>query len=192
MKLSWTRPQTELSEVLMSPESKGPDVAYWIFSEVTPEKWENMTILTNGTYGKEYPKTYGHYHPHNTFETSKFISGDGLYMLQKKHYENDKWIDNMVDEFYLVKFEPGDEITLNDQFAHAWSNVGDMPLMVYDDWRLAHSPADYESIKLLHGMCFYIVNDNGIKFVPNKNYKNHPDPKIITAKEFQKMYPINL
>jgi oxalate decarboxylase/phosphoglucose isomerase-like protein (cupin superfamily) len=75
-------------------------------------------------------------------------------------------------------------------FGHSWSNVSETPLIAFDDWRESHVPHDYEAIKKLHGMCFYIVNDKGIKFVPNPNYKNHPEPKVVTAKEFQKIYPL--
>ncbi len=190
MQLAWTRPNNELKEVLLYPESSGPETAYWIFSGVTDQKWENMTLLTPGKYGKEYTKTFGHYHPPDTLETSRHISGDGIYILQKKLFENGKWIEDMVEAVYMVKFEPGDELTISSEFGHAWANVGTTPLVVYDDWRIKHKTTDYDCIKNLHGMCFYIVDDNGIKFVPNKNYRNHPEPKIVSPQEFQKLNPI--
>jgi glucose-6-phosphate isomerase, archaeal len=190
MHLAWTRPQKDLIDVLMNPTAKGPETAYWIFSELSEKKWSNMTVLAPGKYGTEFVKTFGHYHPPNTLETSKFIGGEGFYMLQKKHIEGSNWIDDLVDEVFMVKFESGDTLTLNDQFAHAWSNVGNEPLVVLDDWRIKHSDDDYQSIKRLHGMCFYIIAENGLKFVPNPNYKNHPEPKVVTAKEFQRLYPV--
>ncbi len=192
MQLAWSRPKSDLTDVLISPNANGPEIAYWIFNGITEKNWENMTVLAPGKYGKEFNKTYGHYHPKDTLETSKFISGDGLYLLQKKHIENKVWIDDMVDEVYLVKFNHDEELTIPSEFGHSWSNVGNLPLLVYDDWRIKHSPTDYQSIKKLKGMCFYLVDDNGIKFIPNPNYKNHPEPKIVTVDEFQQKYPCDL
>jgi len=46
----------------MSPEERGPDFAYWVFSGIASKVWENMTVISPGTYGQEFVKTFGHYH----------------------------------------------------------------------------------------------------------------------------------
>jgi len=200
MRLEWLRPKSELKEVLYEPRSVGPEIAYWIFSDLTIEKWKDMTVIAPGLYGKEFPKTYGHYHTPHVYETYKLVHGDGTFLLQKKHYENyvasgartKKWIPEQVDEVYMVKFSAGDELIIPQDFGHSWSNVGATPLITFDDWTSGHTATDYEAIKKLKGMAFYItLGGNGIKFVPNPNYKKLPDPKVITAKEFQRLYPIS-
>jgi glucose-6-phosphate isomerase, archaeal len=190
MKLEWIRPQSELQEVLREPQSLGPEVSYWIFSDLS-QKWNNMTIIAPGLYGSEFPKTYGHYHTQKVTETYRLVSGNGIFILQKKHYDGETWVSDMVSEVYMVKLNPGDEIVVPLDFGHSWTNVGDTPLIVFDDWRQGHVSTDYEAIKELRGMDFYVVKNGGgnVKFEPNKNYKNHPEPKVITASEFMKLYP---
>lgn len=189
MRLDWLRSKKELNDVLQTPKAPGPDIAYWIFGDLTEEKWANMTIVTPGRYGKEFPKTYGHYHSKDMLEIYRLTAGNGILLLQKKYYSKGKYIPNIIKEAYLVKFDIGDELIIPPDFGHSWTNVGDTPLITFDDWRAGHTGTDYELIKRFHGMCFYIVDDNGIKFVANPNYKKHPDPKVITAKQFKKLYP---
>lgn len=192
MRLEWLRPKSELTDVLVQPRADGPEIAYWIFSDLSKDKWKDMTIITPGLYGKEFPKTYGHYHTPRVLETYKLISGDGIFIFQKKYIENGRWLPDRVSEIYFVKLAPKEEITVPFDFGHCWINIGDTPLITYDDWQSGHVNTDYEPIKKLRGMCFYVLYENGaIKFVENKNYKNHPTPRIVTAKEFQKLYPVN-
>jgi oxalate decarboxylase/phosphoglucose isomerase-like protein (cupin superfamily) len=200
MQLKWSRPQSELQSVLYAPATKGPEITYWVFSEVSSNgteakagkkqngiKWNDMTVIAPGLYGKEFPKTYGHYHPPNTLETYKLISGDGIFLLQKKHIENGIWTPNQVDEVFLIKFAPGDEMLIPNAYGHSWSNVGNTPLLTFDDWKYGHTPTDYKAIETLHGMAFYLLNDNGLKIIPNPNYKNLPTPQTVTPQEFTKL-----
>jgi oxalate decarboxylase/phosphoglucose isomerase-like protein (cupin superfamily) len=194
MRLEWLRSKTEIKDVLFEPKANGPEIAYWIFSHLSEQtekkKWENMTVIAPGTYGKEFTKTYGHYHTHHILETYRLAHGEGIFILQKKFIEKGEWHQEKVSEVYMVKLKSGEEITIPYEFGHSWSNVGNTPLITFDDWDAGHVPSDYEAIKRLKGMCFYIVDDNGgFKFIPNPRYKNHPEPKIVTAKEFQKLYP---
>lgn len=202
MRLEWIRSKSEIKEVLLEPKANGPEIAYWLFSDLsddinhtntapsTTHKWQNMTIVTPGFYGKEFPKTYGHYHPPRTLETYRLTAGEGIILLQKKCFEKNIWQQEKVEEVYMVKLLPKEEVTIPYDFGHSWSNVGQTPLITFDDWDSGHTVHDYEVIKRLRGMCFYVVNDGGIKFVPNSKYKNHPEPKVVTAKEFQRLYPV--
>jgi oxalate decarboxylase/phosphoglucose isomerase-like protein (cupin superfamily) len=197
MRLEWLRSKAEIKDVLLEPKANGPEIAYWIFSDLSSKtkntnkkKWQNMTVIAPGLYGNEFPKTYGHYHTHHVLETYKLTAGEGIFILQKKFMEKGQWNPEKVSEIYMVKLSPNEEIVVPHEFAHSWSNIGDTPLVTFDDWDSGHVPTDYEAIKRLKGMCFYIVNDGGIKFVPNPRYKNHPEPKILTAKEFQRLYPV--
>ena len=187
MKLNWPRPKSQLKDVLYNQNADGPETAYWVFSELNQtktDKWRDMTVVAPGLYGKEYCKTYGHYNLANTTEIYNLVSGEGVMLMQKKHIENGVWIPEMVDEFFLVNLSLGDELIIASEYAHSLSNLGSKPLITFDDWQYGHTEADYKEIKALQGMAFYLLNENGLKIVPNPRYKNLPTPKIVTVKEF--------
>ncbi|NMB69719.1 hypothetical protein GYA27_00755 [candidate division WWE3 bacterium] len=190
MLINSVRTLDELREVLRNPKATGPENAYWVFSQLGHKKWENMTITTPGLYDTEFPKTYGHYHSSSDeVEIYKLISGQGVFLLQKKHIENGKPVYDLVDEVFLVGAEPGDEIVVKPEYGHSWSNVGSTPLITYDNWRYGHVPQDYEPIRDLQGMAYYLISDSkGIELVPNPKYRNHPKPKWLTAKEFMQLF----
>lgn len=185
MILKSSRLKEKLADVLMDPKADGPETAYWVFSQLSHDKWENMTVINSGRYGKEFPKTYGHYHPVKVLETYKLIHGEGVLQLQKKHFENDVWVPEIVDEVFLVKFGQDDEVgIIPDDYGHSWSNTGGSPLISLDDWRSGHSPYDYDNIQKLKGLCYYLTDMGGkIELVPNPNYKDHPEPKWVTPEE---------
>lgn len=191
MKLASTRNLEELRPVLKNPESVGPDSVYWVFNDVSSDKWANMTIINNGLLDNEYIKTFGHYHGVDVNETYHIIEGLGVAVLQKKHIENGNLIPEMVDIVYLVKLKPGDEITYKPEYGHSLSNTGSIPLITYDDWRLGHPTADkfdYEPIEKQKGMAYYLVKeDDEIKAIANLNYKNLPEPIWLTAEEFKNL-----
>ena len=58
MEIRSARELEKLREVLQNSQSKGPPIAYWVFNDITQDKWENMTVTVPGRYDKEYPKTY--------------------------------------------------------------------------------------------------------------------------------------
>lgn len=193
MKIKSERKIEELRDVLLDKESKGPETAYWVFDEVSQGKWENMTVTAPGTYGKEFPKTYGHYHSTPVPETYKLIQGEGFFLLQKKYLDeqkNNEWDIDRVSEVILVKLEIGEEITINPEWGHSWINVGKEPLVTFDDWRSGHQFIDYLPIKRFKGLAYYVVkeDDGSIGFVPNSNYKDLPSPKVINLKEYIERY----
>lgn len=186
MKLSSTRDLSKNRPVLKDTNSTGPDPVYWVFSEVTEEKWANITIVASGRYSSEYPKTFGHYHNVGTNETYYLIEGDAILLLQKKYFEDGAFVPERVEEVLLIKLKPGDTVTLTPEYGHSVSNIGVHPLISYDDWRSGHTPADYEDIKRLQGMAYYLVEEGGeVKAVPNRNYLDLPEPIWLTAQEFK-------
>ncbi len=189
MKLSSQRNLEELKAVLKDPGAAGPDPVYWVFSEVS-KKWVNATLIAPGSYNGEYPKTFGHYHSSDTNETYRLIEGEGVLVLQKKHLEEGKWIEDMVDEVFLIKAQPGDEIVITPEYGHAWSNAGKLPLISFDDWKSGHSPTDYEVVEKLKGLAYYLVEKDGKpKAIANPNYRHLPEPVWTTAAEFAARRP---
>lgn len=189
MKLGSIRELSGLKPVLKDPNATGPDPVYWVFSEVSDTKWANITIITHGHYHGEFPKTFGHYHGSDVNETYYLVEGKGILLMQKKFIDqNGDWIPEKVSEVYLVEAHPGDEILITPDWGHSWSNVGETPLISFDDWRSGHKESDYTDIKNLQGMAYYLVyQDKELGIVPNPNYRDLPEPKWITAKQFAEL-----
>lgn len=163
MTLRFSRSLDEMRPVLLDPSSTGLDPVYVVYKDLN-NSWENKTILSSGLYGQEFAKTFGHYHADGKDEVYKIESGEGVLILQDEN------------EVRLIKVTAGQRVTILAKYAHAWINVGKVPLISYDDH---HNPKDdYEKIKAKHGLAYYLINDNGqIKTIPNPNYQNPPEPK---------------
>lgn len=189
MKLGTQKTLEQLKLVLKDPQSNGPDPVYWVFNDVPWKgKKGNITIWAPGKIGEEYTKTFGHYHDAQINETYNVIAGEGIFQMMKKHFEGDRWDSSKVDVVYLVKAKPGDEVLITPEFGHSWSNTGDLPLITFDNWTSGHKPSDYADIEKLHGLAYYLIEENGEpKAVPNPNYKDLPEPIWITAEEFAKL-----
>lgn len=188
MEIKSSRTLEELKSVLQNPDANGPNVVYWVFKDITQSTWANMTVTVAGRYDKEYPKTYGHYHTSSEAdEVYRLIHGRGIFLLQKKHIdENGNFVPDIVDEVYVIQADtPDEEIVVPKEYGHSWSNIGDTPLITFDNWIYDHNPADYKPIEKLKGLVYYVVENNGnVELIPNPNYKKHPKPIWVTPKEF--------
>lgn len=185
MKLSSSRSLEAIRVVLLDTTASGPDPVYQVFTDLGDHLWINKTVIAPGWLGKEYPKTFGHYHGVDTFEKYYVAEGQGILQLQEKHIEGEIWTAEVVDEVLLIKAGAGDEVVITSEYGHSWSNVGDSPLVLFDNWNIPHSSTDYEVIEKLHGLAYYLIEENReMKTVPNPNYKNLPEPKWLTATEF--------
>lgn len=182
MKLASERSLLELRKVLKDPNSTGPDPAYWVFSELDSKdkgnNWANLTIISAGNYSGELPKTYGHYNTTAVDELYHLIEGDGILLLQKGSPEK-------IEEVYLIKAKPGDEIIIKPEYGHSWSNAGETPLLSFDNWTHGHTPADYSPIESRQGMAYYLIRDGeSVRALKNPSYGDLPDPIWLSAQEF--------
>ncbi len=177
MKLSSIRSLDDLKPVLEDPELTSKETEYWVFSDISKDRWANLTVVTSERVGDEYPKTFGHYHPDGApNETYFLVSGKGVLFLQKKD----------LSEVFLVKVRAGQEIVIPKEYGHSWSNIGDEPLVSYDDWRLGHTDSDYDKIKSQHGMAYYLLDENGkVRVVKNPNYDEVAQPIWLTVEEYR-------
>lgn len=176
MRLASSRSLLEEMKVVFyeADVTSAPDPVYQVFTDLGDHFWINKTVIFPGRLGKEYPKTFGHYHGVNIDEKYYVAQGKGILILQNKK------------EVLLIKAGVGDEIVIKPEYGHSWSNVGDGELVLYDNWSTPHSPTDYEQIEKLHGMAYYLVEEEGkIKTLPNQNYKNLPEPVWLTTEEFR-------
>lgn len=185
MQLVSSRTLDDLRPALQDPDATGPDPVYQVFSLDDP-KWANQTEIAFGKIGQEYPKTFGHYHGKAIEETYQVVSGKGIFLLQSKFFENNKWIEDKVSEVILITATAGDEIIITPEWGHSWSNVDDTPLITHDNWRAGHSPTDYDVMTRLHGMAYYLV-ELGDQPTPvaNPQYRDLPQPRWMSAVEFQ-------
>ncbi len=179
MKLATIKTPEELRPVLKEPTASGPDPAYWVFRDIGGD-WSSLTIIPAEKFGSEYPKTYGHYHSTPVAETSYILSGKGIILLQKKE-------SGQITEVLLIMVKAGDKITVPPVYGHTSINTGDNPLLIYDNWKTAHQPADYEEITERHGFAFYLTDESGqLNLAPNTHYQNVPQPVWLTPEEFLK------
>ena len=175
-----SRSHKEMEEVLMSPESMGPAVHYYMIRGGKDKK--NVTILESGTVGGEYIKTYGHYHIGNLDETYWIAEGEGIVVLQnRKLDENGKPIDDEIESFQAIAVKKGDSVFIPSGTGHLLVNIGKTWLVTIDDSPLNFDEvdpvslpghADYEPVRKMRGFAYYVVEENGkSKLVKNQEYK---------------------
>ncbi len=178
-----SRKHEEMKEVLMSPESSGPEVHYYMIRGGKEKR--NVTILERGTVGGEYIKTYGHYHIGNLDETYWIAEGEGIVLLQKRKLdENGKPIDDEIESFQAIAVKKGDSVFISSGTGHLLVNTGKTWLVTIDDSPVNFDEvnpvslpghADYESVRKMRGFAYYAVEENGqSKLIKNLNYKKIP------------------
>ena len=170
MTLRFTRSLEEMRSVLKDPSSVGPDPVYVVHKDLD-NGWVNKTEIMAGTYNNEFAKTFGHYHADNKDEIYHIESGTGILLLQNDH------------EVFLITAKSGDEVLIPKEYGHGWINIGNAPLISYDNHQ---DPQDnYQIIAQKHGLAYYLLSDNGQPVaVPNPHYQNLPQPKWLTAEQF--------
>ena len=192
------RSHEKMKEVLMNPNAEGPSIHYYMIrGDMKEGRGNNITIWEPGTVGSEYIKTYGHYHVGNLDETYKFISGQGIALLQKLAVEEGQntskvaegllrggqknMIPDIVEEFKAIPVKAGDELFIPAGYGHLVANTGQDFLVTSDDSPVnftevnpASLPghADYELVRKMGGFAYYVVENNGKPaLVKNKLYK---------------------
>ncbi len=170
----------DMSPVLLSAnlinKNNRDDVLYYMYRaaglSVNPTIFEahnmryDVTMMVNYNLGKEFNKTFGHYHPLAENDLSypeiyELLYGEAMYVLQAKQGDEYK--------VRLVRAKKGDRIIMPPNYGHITVNVGNGPLV---EANLVSSKfkSDYMPIKDMGGGAVYVLNDNNI--VVNKNYSN--------------------
>ncbi len=187
------RVHEEMKEVLMSPDSPGPEIHYYMIRGGTEKR--NITVWETGTVDGEYIKTYGHYHMRALKETYWVLSGEGLVVLQKRKMDSSgEPIDDEIDYFKIVKVKAGDSVHIPSGVGHLAVNTGKTWLVTEDDSPVNFAEvdpvslpghADYGPVRKLHGFAYYIVEGEQPKTVKNPHYKEVPEPVWMSAAEYQ-------
>jgi len=177
-----------MRDVLMEPDAQAPEAHYHMVRG--GEDLRNITIWESGLVGKEYIKTYGHYHVGDISETYWIIYGEGITIVQKRVVgSNGENVDDEIEEIRIVKVKMGDAVYMPSGWAHAAVNIGKTFFVTADDSTVNFEDvdpsslpghADYEPIKKMRGMAYYIVEENGQPtLVKNPLYKKVPEATIV-------------
>ena len=177
-----------MKDVLMESEAAGPDVHYHMVRG--GKDLHNITIWESGKVGKEYIKTYGHYHVGDISETYWIVYGEGITIAQKRVVGTDgEPVDDEIEEIRIVRVKAGEAVYMPKGWAHAAVNIGktffatadDSPVNFEDvDPSSLPGHADYESIKRMRGMAYYIIEKDGeLALVKNPTYKKVPEAEIL-------------
>jgi oxalate decarboxylase/phosphoglucose isomerase-like protein (cupin superfamily) len=178
----------KMKEVLMTPEASGPDVHYYMIRGGKDKT--NITVWECGMVGREYIKTYGHYHVGNISETYSIIQGTGILLLQKRRVASDgQPINDEIDSFKALKVKAGDKIFIEPELGHLIVNTGDIWLVTSDDSPVYPDDvdpvglpghADYEAVKVMGGFAYFVIEQGGHPtLVKNPKYKIVPEAQII-------------
>jgi glucose-6-phosphate isomerase len=169
------RAHEKMQDVLMSPESAGPALHYYMIRGGKEKR--NITVLETGTVGGEYIKTYGHYHIGDLDETYWFLMGEGVVLQQKLA---DPIAPDIVEEFKAIRVKAGDSVYMPPGYGHLMVNTGpiwlvmadDSPVDGVDDSASMPGHADYEAVKQMRGFAYYVVErDGAAALVRNPRYK---------------------
>jgi len=158
----------QLKEVLFGGGALPPDeeVVYYVILK----PGENTTVIRPVMLGEEYPKTYGHFHEHQTEEKYFVAYGEGLLILQEQ--------DGLgtVSRFTAKAIRQGQLVTIPGFAGHCLVNVRQSPLITIDNSSPDLETNDYEPIKSRHGFAYYFVTDQrgGWRAIPNPYYQDHP------------------
>lgn len=158
------RTHEAMKDVLMSPQSAGPAVHYYMIRGGSGKR--NVTVLESGTVGGEYIKTYGHYHVGDLDETYWFKEGEGFALLQKLVDSKDAMV---VEDFKVVAVKAGSEVYMPPGYGHLMVNTGktwlvmldNSPVEGVDDSASMPGHADYAPVKAMQGFAYYVVEHDG-------------------------------
>ncbi len=159
------RKKKEMEPVLLEFDGQDEDM-YYMYRGVFREEDEDIfkkyrirhdiTVLPNKIIGKEYNKTFGHYHPNNYPELYEVIRGEAIFLMQDRNFRS----------LILVKAKKGDQVLVLPGYGHVTINIGKEPLimsnLVYWDFQ-----SDYSVFKEKKGAMIYLTTE-GVKI--NENY----------------------
>ena len=181
------RSHTKMKEILLSPKSSGPKIHYFMIRG--GKNKTNITVLESGKIGKEYIKTYGHYHVGKIEETYTILQGRGFVIMQKrKKDKNGEPINTEIKNFKAIKIKAGDKIFIPSEWGHLLVNTGKTWLVSSDNSPVNFKNknpvsmpghADYEPFKRLRGAGYYVTEKNNRPcFQKNQNYSSVPEIKL--------------
>ncbi len=152
----------------------------------------DLTVIPPGKIGREFIKTFGHYHPPaegnlSYAEMYEVLSGEAIYLLQK--FERGK-----ITDVVVVEAKAGDKVIIPPNYGHVTINPSNKELRMVN-WVCRDFKSDYELYRRLKGACYYYTEDEWVK---NPNYSDVPEirfvkpkiPKELGLKRSEEMYKL--
>ncbi len=131
----------------------------------------DITVMPFKMFGKEYPKTKGHYHPKEYGEVYQVLEGRAIYLLQ----------DVDLTDVVAIETGPGEVAVIPPGYGHVTINPGKKDLKMAN-WVSPEFDSLYDPILKKRGAAYFYTTDGWIK---NKNYKDVP--RIRKEKPDKKM-----
>ncbi len=179
------RRKNDMREVLMEPDSRGPEELYYMYRNVMQDGdggkiraaglRYDITVIKPGILGKEFIKTAGHYHPEKkgtgiTYpEVYEVISGVAHYLLQELIPGEDK-----VRRVALLEARAGSRVMMPANYGHITINPGNSYL-VMANWVAEEFASEYGQFKEKKGGAYYeVAAGEDTEFIPNPLYDPIP------------------
>lgn len=134
----------------------------------------DITLIPSLMIGKEYNRTFGHFHKGNFGEIYKVIDGTAIFYLQ----------DKLNKEIFFIKARENEFIAIPKNFGHITINASNK-ILIISNLVSEKCKSDYSIFKKLGGPAYFFTKKGWIK---NENYKNLPK---IKAKKALKILPKN-
>jgi len=177
----------DLKKVLLEPETVRDDVpAYYMYRdlyyslkdrETIKEKGlrYDITIIPPAMAGKEYIKTFGHYHPEaeqglSFPEIYEVLSGKAIFLIQREE-------DGTVRDALAISAESGDKVIIPPDFGHVTINPSNKVLKM-SNWVNRNFSSIYDPYTNRRGACYYLTVEGWLN---NENYSQIPDLEEIKA-----------
>ncbi len=190
----------ELRPVLMEPDCQGPEIVYFMYRDIHLRGQEHMraerglrydiSTFTGQMLGREYFKTYGHYHPYIQWryplswpEVYEILYGRAIFLVQKVDdiYRDPFYI--KVEDIIAIPAQEGDKVIMPPNYGHVTINPDPTRPLVMANWVCDWFSSYYESVKEARGFAYYYVQGDGgePQWVPNRTYRQ-PLPELRHAK----------
>ncbi len=158
---------SDLEKVLYDKEwlesTQQDDDAYYMYRGVAKKGGlrYDITEIPFKMFGKEFPKTKGHYHPGDYGEIYKVLEGRAIYLLQSRTMEDIVAIETKAGEVAIIP--PG--------YGHITINPGPKKLKMAN-WVSPEFDSVYEPIVEKEGAGYFYTEDGWVK---NKKYEKVPE-----------------
>lgn len=128
---------------------------------------KDLTLIYPQMLGREFPKTFGHYHKNKEIELYEVLEGEVLFLCQK-------YDDNPLEikEAYFIQAIKGDKVVILPGFSMVSINITKSEALIAN-WVSNKIENQYDFFIQTHGSAYYVLRGkNGeIQFEKNDNYK---------------------
>lgn len=177
----------EMNDALMDANScRAKEECYYMYRGVCMERdileiesaglRYDITVLPPLMLGKEFNKTFGHFHPKvpgtglSYTEVYEVLLGKAHYILQNP----------ACTEFFVIEAEQGEKVVVPPNYGHVTINPSSTETLVMSDWTATGFRSDYGVFRDNHGAAHYETAEGWIK---NKKYGAVPKMRMVKPRD---------